>query len=106
MRQLIYIGLALAMFDAAFLYGADAHAASGYWNNSGFSISHEFYPGLHRSYSYYNYAPSYHGFNRFYFGGSRPHNQGGPAEAEERPAPINWAKKCGSSCLDLSSDRD
>jgi hypothetical protein len=102
MRRLLYIGTALA---TAFHYSADAYAGSGYWNNSGFSISHQFYPGLHRSYSnsYFNYAPRYYGFNRYYIGGSGS-GHAGPA-AEPEATPVEWAKKCGSSCLDLSGDR-
>jgi hypothetical protein len=99
MRKLPYIATALATFVVALLYGADAHAASDYWNNSGFSISHQFYPG--RRSSYFNYAPSYHGFNRYYFGGSRP-SRHGAAEVEDTPVSVDWAKKCSSSCLDLS----
>jgi len=111
MRKLLYIAAALATFDAAFLCGSDAQAASGYWNKSGFSVSHEFYPGRHSS--YFNYAPS--NINSYYFIGSRPSRYGRSTEASDRPAdtgpahdqpiPIEWAKKCRSSCLDLSGDR-
>jgi hypothetical protein len=102
MRKLLCIRAALATFGAAFLHGAAAHAGSsfGYWNNSGFSISHQFFPGLHSNYSYYNYAPRYYGFNRYYYGfnryysgGSRPHLHSGAAESDETPVAIDWAKK-------------
>lgn len=96
MRKPLYIA---ATCVVALLYGADAHAASDYWNNSGFSISHQFYPG--RRSSYFNYAPSYNGFNRYYFSGSRP-SRHGAAEVEDTPVSVDWAKKCSSSCLDLS----
>jgi hypothetical protein len=106
MKKLIYIGIALATFGVAFFPGAKARAASGYWNNSGFAISHEYYPGHHSSFSYYNYAPRYYGsFNRVYFGKPDPYRLGSATEAQDIPAPVDWSKKCGSSCLDLSGDR-
>jgi hypothetical protein len=107
MRRLLYVCAALATSGAAYVFSAAAHAASGYWNNSGFSISHEFYPGRHSS--YFNYSPTYIGGNRYYFGGLRPRPReddgGARAPAENTPVPLEWAKKCGSSCLDLSGDR-
>src|ERR1700760_3304204 len=103
MRKSFYIGIALTAFVATSPLGAEARAASGYWNNSGFAISHEFYPGRHSSYSYYNYAPRYYGsFNRYYLVDPQPYRLGKASEQEDAPAPAGWAKKCGSSCLDLS----
>ena len=106
MKKLICIGIALATFGAALLLGAEARAASGYWNKSGFAISHEYYPGRHSSFSYYNYAPRYYGsFNRVHLGKPEPYRLGRATEAEDISAPVDWSKKCGSSCLDLSGDR-
>lgn len=95
----LYIVTALA-FVVALLRGADARAAGySYWNDSGFSISHQFYPG--RGSSYFNYAPRYYGFNRYYFDG-QPSHRGSAAKVEDTLVPVDWAKKCNSSCLDLS----
>jgi hypothetical protein len=107
MKRLVRIGTAMVAFSASVLFSADLHAAGGYWNNSGFAISHQFYPGLSRSYSFYNYAPQYYGFNRYYkFDSQRPRRSGDDGE-REAPVPIaseTWAKKCTSSCADLSVD--
>jgi hypothetical protein len=94
-----------AAFAMTMLCGANAHAGYDYWNRSGYSISHQFYPGLRSS--YYNYSPRYYGsFNRFYSRGSLPIRQDGRASPEPAPvrAPIDWAKKCRSSCMDLSNE--
>jgi hypothetical protein len=107
MRTFMFIATALVTFGAAFLSGADAYAASsGYWNNSGFAISHQYYPGLRSSYSYFNYAPRYYGFNHYRFGGSGRRHGDSASEPEIIPASSdNWAKKCGSSCVDLTRDQ-
>jgi hypothetical protein len=84
MRKLLYVCAALATSGAAYLSGSTAtHAASGYWNNSGFAISHEFYPG--RQSSYFNYSPTYIGGNRYYFGGSRPRPRGDEGAPARQP---------------------
>jgi hypothetical protein len=84
MSKLLDICAALATSGAEyFSSSAAAHAASGYWNNSGFSISHQFYPGLHSSYS--NYSPTYIGGNRYYFGGLRPRPRGTAAAPARQP---------------------
>ncbi len=104
MKKLFGVATAFAM---TMLCVANAHAGYDYWNGSGYSISHQFYPGL-RSTRYYNYSPTYYygSFNRFYSRGSLPIRQDGRASAEPAPVklPKDWAKKCNSSCIDLSGE--
>jgi hypothetical protein len=99
----------LATSIAVFLCGSDAQARSDYWNNSGFSVSHDFFP-IRRP-AYFSYAPTI----RYYIVRGRRNRRDEPDKmdnrpadngpAESQPAPTDWAKKCHSSCQDLSGDR-